>query len=105
MGKGTYFTVRLLYQFSWFRIYVRDADADAIAVIDRFGGDPNKVTVAGQSGGGFAVVGQMTLYDGDSQGLFHQAVPRSVQRSSSYTIDELKVSGQNYSDALSLANK
>jgi len=57
--------------------------------IAAFGGNPGDVTIMGQSGGGYAVVAQMTLYDGDNQGLFSKAVPRSVQRSPSFRVDEL----------------
>lgn len=57
--------------------------------IGAFGGNPEDVTIMGQSGGGYAVVSQMALYEGDSQGLFHKAIPRSIQRSPSLRVDEL----------------
>lgn len=57
--------------------------------IAAFGGDPDDVTIMGQSGGGYAVVAQMAMYDGDEQGLFQKAIPRSIQRSPMFRIDEL----------------
>ncbi|KAH8923664.1 alpha/beta-hydrolase [Atractiella rhizophila] len=42
----------------------------------------------GQSGGGFGVVGQMTLYDGKKPN-FKRTIPRSIQRSPSFTVSEL----------------
>lgn len=57
--------------------------------IAAFGGDPDDITIMGQSGGGYAVVSQMALYDGDSEGLFQKAIPRSVQRSPMFTVEEL----------------
>lgn len=57
--------------------------------IGAFGGNPEDVTIMGQSGGGYAVVSQMALYDGDSEGLFHKAIPRSIQRSPEFRVDEL----------------
>ncbi|PWN53908.1 alpha/beta-hydrolase [Violaceomyces palustris] len=58
--------------------------------IEEFGGDPKEVTILGQSGGGFAVVSQLALYDGDTQGLFNKAVARSIQRSPQFTVAEYK---------------
>ena len=57
--------------------------------IAAFGGNPNDVTLMGQSGGGYAVVGQMALYDGDNQGLFQKAIPRSIQRSPMFHVSDL----------------
>lgn len=57
--------------------------------IAAFGGNPNDVTIMGQSGGGYAVVSQMVLYDGDAQGLFHKAIPRSIQRSPMFHVSDL----------------
>jgi carboxylesterase type B len=57
--------------------------------IAAFGGNPSDVTLMGQSGGGYAVVSQMALYDGDNQGLFQKAVPRSIQRSPMFRVGDL----------------
>ncbi|KAM0276409.1 hypothetical protein ACHAQH_006761 [Verticillium albo-atrum] len=58
--------------------------------IAAFGGNPNDVTIMGQSGGGLGVASQMALYDGDAQGLFQKAIPRSIQRSPMFRVDELE---------------
>lgn len=55
-----------------------------------FGGDPDNVTIMGQSGGGYGIVSQMALYDGDSEGLFQQAITRSIQRAPMFKIEELE---------------
>ncbi|KAG8629190.1 hypothetical protein KVT40_003055 [Elsinoe batatas] len=57
--------------------------------IAAFGGNPTDVTIMGQSGGGYAVVGQMALYDGKNDGLFSKAVPRSIQRSPMFRVEDL----------------
>ncbi|KAH6683775.1 Alpha/Beta hydrolase protein [Plectosphaerella plurivora] len=57
--------------------------------IAAFGGNPDEVTIMGQSGGGLAIVSQMVLYDGDSEGLFQKAIPRAIQRSPMFSINEL----------------
>jgi carboxylesterase type B len=57
--------------------------------IGAFGGNPDDVTIMGQSGGGYAVVSQMALYDGASDGLFKKAIPRSIQRSPMFQVSEL----------------
>lgn len=59
------------------------------ANIGAFGGNPDDVTIMGQSGGGYAVVSQIALYDGNTGGLFHKAIPRSIQRSPMFRINEL----------------
>jgi para-nitrobenzyl esterase len=43
--------------------------------IDRFGGDPDNVTIAGESAGGTAVLAH--LVSGSSRGLFHRAIVES----------------------------
>ncbi|KAH7320708.1 Alpha/Beta hydrolase protein [Stachybotrys elegans] len=68
--------------------------------IASFGGDPNDVTIMGQSGGGYAIISQMALYDGDSQGLFRKAIPRSIQRSPMFRIDELAERNTRYFEFL-----
>lgn len=57
--------------------------------IAAFGGNPNDITIMGQSGGGYAVVSQLAMYDGESQGLFQKAIPRSIQRSPMFAVSEL----------------
>lgn len=70
---------------------------DNIAV---FGGNPDDVTIMGQSGGGYAVVLQMALYDGDAQGLFHRAIPRSIQRSPMFHVKDLAGRNAEYFNLL-----
>jgi carboxylesterase type B len=59
------------------------------ANIGAFGGNPDDVTIMGQSGGGYDVVAQLALYDGESRELFKKAIPRSIQRSPMFQVNEL----------------
>jgi para-nitrobenzyl esterase len=59
--------------------------------IAAFGGDPDQITIMGQSGGGWAVAAQMALYDGNTNNSFQRAIPRSVQREPMFTTEELKL--------------
>jgi carboxylesterase type B len=68
--------------------------------IGSFGGNPDDVTIMGQSGGGYAVVSQMALYDGASDGLFKKAIPRSIQRSPMFKISELADRNANFASLL-----
>lgn len=63
--------------------------------IGAFGGNPDDVTIMGQSGGGYAVVSQMALYDGASDGLFKKAIPRSIQRSPMFKISDGELKDRN----------
>ncbi|KAJ6532702.1 Alpha/Beta hydrolase protein, partial [Mycena vulgaris] len=60
------------------------------ANIDHFGGDASRITIMGQSGGGYAIVSQLALFDGKGKLPFRQACARSVQRSPMFTIAQHK---------------
>ena len=68
--------------------------------IRAFGGNPDDVTVMGQSGGGYAVISQMALYGGKSEGLFHKAIPRSIQRSPMFRVSDLQDRNAQFSNFL-----
>lgn len=59
--------------------------------IKAFGGNPNDITIMGQSGGGWAVAAQMALYDGNTNHTFQKAIVRSAQREPMFNTDELKL--------------
>ncbi|CAG8632426.1 10994_t:CDS:2, partial [Acaulospora colombiana] len=47
--------------------------------IESFGGDPNQITIDGQSAGGASVLLHLLAYEGKQQ-LFHQAIAHSIYR-------------------------
>lgn len=55
-----------------------------------FGGDPNNIAIAGQSGGGGAIMSQLVLYDGKKPN-YQKAIARSIQNYAAYTLEELTV--------------
>jgi len=58
----------------------------------------------GQSGGGYGVVGQMALYDGNNNGLFNRAIPRSIQRSPMFKLSELGPRNDAYAKLLNCSS-
>lgn len=73
--------------------------------IAAFGGNPDDITIMGQSGGGYAVVAQMAMYDGRHDNLFQKAVPRSIQRSPMFRVDELADRNAKYFELLNCSSK
>lgn len=59
-----------------------------------FGGDPNRVTVLGQSAGAAAITTLMTMPT--AQGLFHQAIAQSPPATSVYGTDRNRASAEVY---------
>ncbi|KAI8680496.1 Carboxylic ester hydrolase [Fusarium keratoplasticum] len=59
--------------------------------IAAFGGNPDGITIMGQSGGGWAILAHLVLYDGCHNGTFQKAIVRSAQREPMFNIKELKL--------------
>lgn len=78
--------------------------------IAAFGGDPENVTIAGQSAGGGSVMSQMTCME--NEGLFHRAVVMSAMIRDPYgsrgvgvpqTLEEAERNGQSFFDFLGVS--
>lgn len=56
--------------------------------VSRFGGDPNKITICGQSAGGSSVEIQLTAFGGQNRDLFCGAIAQSVYRTPVFQLDQ-----------------
>lgn len=59
--------------------------------IINFGGNPNDITIMGQSGGGWAILAHLALFDGHHNNTFQKAIVRSAQREPMFNTKELKI--------------
>ena len=69
--------------------------------IDRFGGDPSRVTIFGESAGGMSVGTLMALPD--AAGLFHRAIPQSGACSTANPLDKAADIAAAFVDNLGLS--
>ena len=60
--------------------------------IAKFGGDPSKVTINGQSAGGGSVEMHMVSASGEGKGVFRGAIGQSVYRVVMHTPEQQEVS-------------
>jgi para-nitrobenzyl esterase len=68
--------------------------------IAAFGGDPDNITIMGQSGGGWAIAAHLGLYDGRTNGTFQKAIARSIQREPMFNTQELTLRNEVLSQQL-----
>ncbi|KAJ5766243.1 secreted lipase [Penicillium nucicola] len=68
--------------------------------IAAFGGDPDNITIMGQSGGGWAIAAHLGLYDGRTNGTFQKAIARSIQREPMFNTEELTMRNEVLSQKL-----
>ncbi|KAG9028245.1 hypothetical protein FRB95_006651 [Tulasnella sp. JGI-2019a] len=73
--------------------------------ISKFGGDPGKITICGQSAGGSAVELLLTAFSGKNQDLFHAAIPQSVYRTPVFKAEEKKPAFDELSKHLGCQSK
>ena len=71
--------------------------------IERFGGDPDSVTVFGQSGGASKVSTLLAMPA--ARGLFHKAIVQSGSQVTGLSHDEARDTAQRYLDTLGLSTK
>ncbi len=72
--------------------------------IAKFGGDPNQVTIVGESAGAASVIAH--LISNNSQPLFHKAIVQSMPFSLPYrTIDSLNVLGSSFASKIKCSSK
>lgn len=87
---GNYGTMDQIYSLKW----VRDN-------ISAFGGDPNNVTIFGQSAGGRSVTSLMT--SPQSNGLFNKAIAQSAQQLPMKTMQEAETIAAKYMESLGVS--
>lgn len=56
--------------------------------VSKFGGDPNKITICGQSAGGSSVEIQLAAFGGQNRDLFCGAIAQSVYRTPVFQLDQ-----------------